>query len=248
MYTEKQLISKLSQLKQIKPTKSWVFSVKMSILESDAIESKAVVRTNRGWNVSNLFGLFSQRKLAYAFAVLLFAFIGTASFLKYGLPQASNVKVANQSADNSVAQATLQDNVKDFKTKSENLAQVLQSKSSIAPLAIKEVKEAAKTLADTIQKNPQLAKTIALDVNNSKTYLDIPAGSEGDDLKEALNTPYKALVEQLIKDEKEMTLTHDQQMVLDYVVDLHSKGKDSDALVNLVLLVHSTDNPPADSK
>jgi hypothetical protein len=243
-----ELISKLQELKQIKPRQEWVVLTKINMFGPITITAKEHVNPRTAWSFANVLGLFYQRKLAYAFTAFLFIFVGIFTFLHYGLPQKKNVKVASQSisAADLAIENTLKNNVKDFKMKSQNLAQVAQSKSPgkspVVSLAIKEVKDAAKNLTDTIQKNPQLAKTIALDVNNNKTLLDIPGGTDAGGLKQVSDDLYKTLVQQLIKDEQGMTLTSDQKMVLDNVVSLDKQGKDSDALVNLVLLVHSTDS------
>jgi hypothetical protein len=238
--TEKELISKLQSLKQVKPRTEWVILSKNSIFENSPIVKH---ETHFAQVFSNISSIFFQKKLIYSFAALLIMIAGSLGVIKY---EASQIDVvARNSTANLLA---VKSNMEVFKAKSQALSQIPESSSLAFSSASEEVKDAAKSLVDTIQKNPELAKTIALDVNNSKTLLNIPGGGEGNDLREALNTPYKALVEQLIKDQKEVTLNSDEQMVLDSVIELHDQGRDSDALVNLILLVKSIDNKQEDVK
>ncbi len=73
---EKQLINKLKELQQIKPRKDWVILVKNQILEN-----KQVVQEKQKFGfLALLSSLIYQRKLAYAFATLLFIMVGMFGF------------------------------------------------------------------------------------------------------------------------------------------------------------------------
>ncbi len=237
--TEKELISKIQGLKQIKPRKNWVILVKSDIFGlptqtgNNIIENKAVNKLNYTERLLNIFSPVFQRKFAYALAVFLFVFAGVFSFMKYGLPQ--DVKVVEQSP---AALTSIKSNVETFKIKSQNLAQAVRRKSNNISLALNEVKDAAKELTNAIQKDPQLAKTVALDINNNKTYLDIP---DGNDLRETSDALYKAIDSQMIGDLEKTTLTEDQQKTLDVIKDLYNQGKYSSALEN-ILLINNTDS------
>ena len=63
-------------------------------------------------------------------------------------------------------------------------------KSEEFSVVIKEIKEASRELTDAIKKDPQFAKDVALDINNNKTYLDVPGS---DDLKETSYALYKEI-------------------------------------------------------
>src|SRR6266404_338826 len=99
--TNKELILKLQQLKQIKPSQDWASSVKMNIFEVGTFVEKPAFQ----WNLASILALFNQKKLAYAFAIFLFVFLGGISFIKYGFLQTGNIKVANQATANLAAQA-----------------------------------------------------------------------------------------------------------------------------------------------
>ena len=150
--TEQQLISKLQELKQIKPRKDWVALSKMNILGSDAIGKKVSVAPKYQWKFSDILGLFYQRKFAYALASFLFIAVGVFGFIRYAVVDNSNAKVALQSP---VTLAAIKSNVEDFKIKSQNLADAAKSNLQELPLAVKAVKDAAKELASAIKKDPR---------------------------------------------------------------------------------------------
>ena len=232
--TEKELISKLQGLKQIKPRKDWVFLVKSEIFKNNFIENKVINKTSYSDVFSNIFSVIFQRKFAYALAVFLFIFIGISGFMKYNLPE--DGKVTQQSP---AVLAAIKNNVESFKAKSQNLADIAKNNPQDVSLAVKEVNDAARELINAVQKNPQLAKTIALDVNNNKTYLNIQGG---DNLKETLDTLYKAsdilykaIDDPIIASIKETELTKDQQIEFDNILGLYDQGDYSGVLVRLLI-------------
>lgn len=234
--TEKELISKLQELKQIKPRKEWVSLARMNMFSVETTERKVIAKPVFHWNSSNVFNVFSQRKIAYSLATLLFMFVGLAGFLTYGFPQ--DVKVTKQSVvtvspAEMLAEDTIKSTVADFKVKSHDLAKIMQNKSEDATVALNAVKEAAKSITQTIQKDPRLAKTVALDINNNKTYLDI---SGSDDLKDTLNDLYEPIIIQLVEDFKQMTLTESQEKSVDRIKNLVGQKKFMNALEDALLL------------
>lgn len=229
--TEKELISKLKELKQIKPKESWVFSLKTNIFESNPVHSNGFKKAEYAQITPNIISLvYGKRKLAYSFAVLLFIFTGLYSFMNfYSLQQA---KIANENL--LMVQAELTSNVKIFKEKSVNLAEVVKmDQMEKIDLAIEEAKIATENLTDSIKKEPSLAKTIASEISNNKTYLNV-AGSEY--LQETSNDLYKTIDEQLINDLKKATLTYDQQKSLEEIVYLYDKKEYADALESILML------------
>ncbi len=200
--TEEQLILRLKELKQIKPTKQWAFSLKVQLLQG---EISSVKNGNTLRIKERIFWLLNQRKLAYSFAVLLLAFVGVGGFMEY-----DSVQLASVSQQSPVALLEIKSDVEMLKVKSQNLADIVNSKlqnsDEVVKIAMKEVKEVATNLTNKLQKNPQLAKTIALDVNNNKTYLNISGGNEVSEVADM----YKAIADQLIKDLERATLTEEQ--------------------------------------
>ncbi len=251
--TEKELISKLQELKQIKPSKSWALSVKMSILDTPAVQANPMSQPTGRWAFSDSVKFLYQRKMAYAFAALLLVIAGLTSVMNYTIPKPATVAQnqvngSKQSASALAAEAALKNSVEAFKMKSQNLAQTIKYNPKNAPVAIQEIKDAAKHLTDAIQKNPQLAKTVALDINNSnKTYLDVLAGSARDEVKQDVSdTLEKTLVKQLIEDARNESLTPDRKAVVDMAETLEAKGDYANALVNMLVLENGS--KPSDSK
>ncbi len=235
--TDKELISKLQELRQIKPRKNWVVLTKNQILGGAVFENKKVFNAPTHREVlSNVLSLFFQRKLAYVLATFLFLAVGVFGFMKYVVPSDSNVnvKVAQQSSPADII--AIKSNVKDFKEKSKNFSQVAKFNPRDISSAVKEVKDAAQELTDAIKKDPQLAKEVALDINNNKTYLDVNGDS---DLKDTLNDLYKTTVDTEFKDLEKTTLTPEQQSRAQEIKNSYDKGEYPPvvALQNILILL-----------
>ena len=236
---EKQLINKLKELQQIKPRKDWVILVKNQILEN-----KQVVQEKQKFGfLALLSSLIYQRKLAYAFATLLFVMTGMFGFAQYTVPGDmlfSVRKMTEQSQAFMSQENQLKSNLEVASKRLDDLTQIVKDKKiqNIAP-AIREfqasISEATKNLIDNVnQKNPQSIKEIAIQVkkieDNKKelqTYgVDLQATQESKDLNDAL----APLVQHEIDDLEKTTLTEDQQKITQEVKDLYTDGKYSDAL------------------
>lgn len=226
--TEEQLTSKLQELKQIKPRKEWVVLAKSQILGNNVFNSKI----DGNSVLLDILRLIFQRKFAYSLVAFLFVTAGLFGFMKYVLPdnKTQSVKVAQQSQENLVS---IKSDIEDFKAKSKNLSEIAKLNSQDITSAVEEVKDAAKGLTDAIEKDPQLAKAVALEINNNKTYLDIPGG---DGLKETSDILYKTIDNQMIEDLENTTLTESQQEALYIAKDLYNQGKYSYALESILLL------------
>ena len=235
--TSKQLISKLQELKQIKPKKEWVFSVKMDILGSDVIERKAIVQPAYKWNLLNILELIYKRKFAYAFAVFLFVFVGMFGFAQYTLPGDmlfSVKKMTEQSQASLIGENNIKNGFENLKKRSQDLAQAVKDKKDgNIPSAIKEVKDATSSLANTITKDPKLSREIAIEVKKNATLLN----SIGDeDLNKTSDILYKIIDRQMIDDLEKIILTESQQEILKEINDLYDQGKYSDALEKILLI------------
>ena len=223
--TEEQLIFKLRGLKDITPRKDWVLLVKTKILESRVMQENLEEKVSRG-TFANVFQVITRPQLSYAFALLLFVAAGFLG-ITYFVPQNT------QPTPDPAALVAVKNDVEIFKAKSQNLAQAMKSNSQDVPLAVEEVKEVAKSLTTAIEKDPGLAKEIALEVNNNKTYLE---GGEAEDLKETSDALYKTIDEQMIQDLENTTLTDSQQEALLIIKNLYEQGKYSHALESILLL------------
>ncbi len=221
---DKQLISKLNQLKAIQPRKDWVVLSKAEILGSDAKASNVTVMPTYQFAFSNMLNLAFNRKFTYSLAVFLFVFMGFFGQLKYGL-----ITNGIPARELSVA-----GNVEQLKLKSQSLATAVISKQEKEiSVAIKDVKSVTENLTKAIAKDPASVKAIALDVTQNKTYLDILGAP---DLKETSDLLYKVIDEQMIIDLKNTSLTENQKKAFDRIQELYNNGKYSEALENILLI------------
>ncbi len=243
--TQKQLISKLQELKQVKPRKDWVLLAKMDILglsaktESIVMERKAIpqIQPSYKWNFSNILGLIYQRKFAYAFAVFLFIFMGMFGIAQYTLPGDmlfSVKKMTEQSQASLIGESNIKNNFENLKKRSQDLAQAVKDKKDgNISFAIKEVRDATSSLNDAIAKDPKLAKEFAVEIKDNKTLLD---NIGGEDLKQTSDTLYKTIDSQMIADLQNTSLTESQQKTLTEINDLYNQGKYFDALEKILLI------------
>ena len=228
---EKELISKIQTLKQIKPKKEWVVLAKSQIVDAPSLKAKEYVFENKAGLKGTFTGLFNssfQRDIAYSLAIFLFAVIGT-----FGLSGVIFNQNIQEEPINPVILSELRNNVENFKIKSQNLSDIARYQAKDVPVAVEEVRVATKELTETIKKEPKLAKEVALEINNNKTYLNIE-GADG--LKETSNDLYKTIDEQMIKDLEKATLTESQEESLKIIKDLYQKADYSNALESVLLL------------
>ncbi len=244
--TDRELLSKLQEIKKITPTKEWVALSKMNILGAQKVSPSIATKssfTHRFSSVVATINMVNYRnRLAYSFAVFLFIFAGLVGVMKFGFPELNSVKSSQESVASLAAESALRTQVAEFKQKSQVLAEVSKdaSQSQTISSAVKQANDATKNLTQAIAKNPQLAKTVALDVNNASTnvvnnsaLLDIPGGSA---LKSTSDDLYKTIDNQMINDLEKTTLTQDQKNALNDIKKLYDKGNYSSALVNILLI------------
>src|SRR6185295_19135899 len=100
---------------------------------------------------------------------LMVVFIGASGVLEYKLFK--DVKVADQSAANLLA---LKTNIEALRANTETLQKAVASNNSVgASVAAQKVKTVAQHLTEVVQKNPKLAREVAVELQNSKTLLDM---------------------------------------------------------------------------
>jgi len=252
---EKELINKLRELRQIKPRKTWVILAKNQILDNASVDNVNAVKPvqKRSWFTSlNLLpALIYQRKLAYAFATLLFAMVGIFGFAQYTVPGDvlfSVKKITEQSQTALIPKENqLKSNLEVANKRLNELTQVVKDNKTqnIAP-AINEfqasISQATKSLINSInQKDITIsAKDIAVQIKKIEdgkkqlqTYgVNLETTSESKDLNNALDF----LVQKEIDSLENTTLTEDQQKIADEVKSLYTDGKYLDALETILTI------------
>ena len=251
---ETKLINKLKELQQIKPRKDWAILVKNQIL-ADAkpafAESYGVARKESIFGALKFLpALIYQRKLAYAFATLLFVMVGMFGFAQYTMPGDmlfSVKKFTEQSQTAFVSQDNqLKNDLNIASRRLDDLKQVVKDNrmSNIAP-AMKEfqasISQATKNLIDNIgQKDSQTVKDIALQIKqieDGRKELQI-LGVDFGNVEESnnLNSVLAPLVQREIEDLEKTTLTEEQQTTLDEIKALYADGNYSEALEGILMI------------
>jgi hypothetical protein len=239
--TQKQLIGQIKQLKEIKPRKEWAVLLKSQILESvvekETIKVPAPVRKIGIMDVFS--SVFFQRKMAYAFATLLFVIIGLAGFARNTVPGDLLFpvkKLAEQSQAALTGQTGLKQDVATLNSRIADLAQVAKAgRKDNIPSAISEISANASELAKNLKDNPaQDPATIKEIANSLKTLADVP----GTDLSAnpEVKDLYQAVVQSQIADLVKTTLTDEQKNTLTEAQDLYHQGKYSEALEKILLI------------
>ncbi|MCX6722529.1 MAG: hypothetical protein NT094_00480 [Candidatus Staskawiczbacteria bacterium] len=249
--TEKQLIEQIKTLKEIQPRKEWAVLLKSQILtekpafaesfvETKQIGIKVVEQPAKSVGIMDILSfIFSQKKLAYSFAVILFLIVGTFGFMGYTMPGDLLFpvkKIAEQSQASLTGQTSINQDVAKLNSRINDLSQVAKKgRMDNIPSAISEININAKALAKNLKsdlvKNPQTIKEIAVSL---KTLANIP----GADLSETPNVKdlYQIVVESQIADLQKTTLTDDQKKVLIDIEELYKQGKYSEALEKILLI------------
>ena len=230
--TQKQLIEQLRGLKEIKPRQEWVLLLKSQLLSKEI--SKFEFR-----NSNFFFGIFSQKSLAYSFAMVLLIFIGLVGFAQRTVPGDLLFpvkKIAEQSQAVLSGKTGLEQNVSILTNRINDLAKVAKKgRADSMPLAINEINadasELAKNLKKNTVKNSETLKEIAVSL---KTLADIP----GADFSENENVMdlYQTVVQSQINDLEKTTLTDEQKLKLDEIKNLYKEEKYTEALEKILLL------------
>jgi len=216
---EKQLILKLQQLKQIKPRENWVVFNKSNIFNASLLNHSLYEKIFYFISNSQL-----QKRLSYVFAVFMFIFAGLIG---------ANFLVKESNIPNQPAAIFKPDvSIESFKVKSQDLAKAVE-KYKLENVNTDEVKVAVKNLTDEINKNPSIAKEVAVELKNSGTLASLDGGTE---LKEASGDLYKTIDSQMIGDLEKTTLTQDQQKILNDIKELYSQSKYLEALEKILLI------------
>ena len=241
---EKQLINKLKELQQIKPRKDWVLLVKNQILADEKPAfTKGFSEAKQAFNIlSFLPALIYQRKLAYAFATFLFMMVGMFGFAQYTVPGDALFSVKKFTEQSQTALFPGADQLKNSfevaNRRLSDLAQVVENKrtQNIAP-SIKEFQASVFEVADKLSvsnlkavSNPEAVKKV---VEMGKKVRELQSRGviiEEEGLNILELESFTKVLEDLITDLENRTLTTKQEVVLDRMKELFEKGEYSEAL------------------
>jgi hypothetical protein len=226
---QKELVNSIRQLKEIKPRAEWAVLLKSKILISN-FEIR---------NSKFFFGFLTQKRLAYAFATLLFVVVGLAGFAQCTVPGDMLFpirKIAEQSGAALTGQTSLKQNAAALSTRINDLAQVTkEGRKNNIPSTISEIDASALELAKNLKDNPvqdsQTLKEIAVSL---KTLADIP----GTDLtaNPDVKNLYQTVVQSQIEDLEKSTLTDEQKETLNEAKELYEQERYVDALEKILTI------------
>ncbi len=237
---DKELIAKLQELRQIKPSQNWVLSLKSQIIGE---QPKITV-------FDVLSRVFSQRKLAYATLVLLVIIIGTFGFAQNTVPGDFLFPVKKIAEKSQGALLTSVDqsnyNLDIVNKRLGELANIIKENKTgnIAP-AIQEVKDG---IAQTVKDMPNNANdftsiaTRVQKIQQTKTEVEILGVimlQESDDLNNALAPLVENEIKVLDKLSKAETLTLQQEIRLVEVKSHYKKGEYTASLEKILLITNS---------
>ena len=235
---EKQLISKIKELRQIKPSQNWVSSTKSQILGEDEKRSFAPF-----WNYN--FGGF-RLKFAMASIMTLALMIGSFGILERSLP--GDVLYSVRSAFHKAQTSLIPEQEKpayQLKLANDRLDDLVKAPAKNLAPTISEfqanISEAAKELTkmDATTSNPVMIRKIVdankkLNENKLKVEsLGVVIGGEKESAE--WNTALGKVVGDVIKDLEGSTLSDGKQEVLAEMKKLFEEGKYSESLEYYVL-------------
>ena len=223
--TEKELIGKIRELRQIKPRKDWVLSTKTQILgEEPRLE------------------IFPFFRPAYAGVFVVLLLIGLFEFSQSALP-GEPLYVLKRISEKAVVSLTPQEqkskvNLESANKRLEELNQIAQNNEvkKLAP-AMSEfqanISEAAKNLVNVKKVDKEIiAQTQKLEENKEKVEQVLSTKIETEELDNALGQ----LVEREIKDLEERTLDEEQTAILEEAKADFEVGNYSEALIKILSL------------
>ena len=230
--TEKELIGKIRELRQIQPSKDWVSLTKSQILGKE----------DKYNNLISVFQILFS-KPAYAGLVVVFVLFGLFGFSQNSLPGDLLYpikKITERSQAVFVSEEELPKyNLEIANKRLDELNEIAQTNQvkKLAP-AISEfqanISEAAKSLAKVKGQDVEkiVAQTKKLEENKKKVENVLATKIETEEYDDAL----AQLVESQIKDLEERTLTEEQMKILAEAKELYQAGNFAEALERILLL------------
>lgn len=225
---DKQLIAKLQELRQIKPSQNWVVSLKKDIVGE---QSRTTV-----FNV--LPRSIFHHKLAYAVITMFLVLAGVLGGL-FLIPTSNNNKFE---ADLLAAAVESRYSLEIASKKLENLTEIVKTRdadkiASAVNDANESIAIASRTITKDIVSNPKALKEIAASIkkidqdrNNLQT-LGVIVDSDYQ-----LNNVLQPLVQSEIESLEKATLNENQQMTLKEIRGLYDEGQYTDTLEKILLI------------
>ena len=233
--TEKELIGKIRELRQIQPRKDWVSLTKIQILGDYA------TRPRNFWEVFPK--LVFQYKPAFATLIILGVLVGAFSFAQNSLPGDilySIKKLTEKSQAVFVSKEELPKyNLEIANKRLDELTEIAQT-NQVKKLASAisgfqaNMSEAAKSLAEVKGQDVEkiVAQTKKLEENKQKVEKVLATKIETEEYDDAL----AQLVENQIKDLEGSTLTEEQKLLFEEAKADFSAGNYSQALEKILIL------------
>lgn len=240
--TEKDFILEIKKLNQIKPRKDWVLAVKSRIFENEITTTKPTI-----WEI--LPRIFFQPKLIVSEVLAVFIVLGVFGFSQNSLPgdplyllkriseKGRAVFVSKEGlpqAQLELVNKRLEELAKIAKSnQTKKLAPALEAYQASVVQAAKDLARASATTSDsaTIKKIANQAQKL----EEAREKLERTYGIAGLEAKEESN-PTKLIVEWLIKDLSNRTLTEEQSGLFAQAQQDYSEGNYSVALIKILQL------------
>ena len=254
--TEKELIAKIQELRQIRPRNSWVILTKNQILGTSTELSARGEKSQFSFigflrELQRGEKFVFQHKPAFAFITTLLVLIGVFGFAQNSVPGDflfSFKKIAEQSQTIFISEKEQpKHNLETVNKRLDDLTKIAQANQSqkLAP-AITEyqqtVSKAAESLSKADPKNDsQNLKELVAEVKKieEKTFLIKSLGIEGIGENQEWDNALAQIVEREIKDLEETTLTEEQQEALIEIQKDYEAGNYSQALEKILVLTNN---------
>ena len=207
--------------------------LKSQILLENKAEVKATEHPARfAIFMNTVSSVFSQRKFAYSFAVILLLIFGAFGLMKLVPSEKASPKLTAALT----GQSSVKKNVVALNSKINDFAQAAKTgKTNNVPSAINAINANAKDLAQSLKNSPtQDAATLKDIASGLKTLADV----SGTDLtaNPDVRDLYQTVVQGQIADLQKTTLTDNQKKTLSDAEGLYGQGKYADALEKLLLI------------
>jgi len=245
--TEKQLISKIKQLKQIKPSENWVYFAKNQILNDE----RRIFKKETGFNFSFISFIKDlqrgerfvfQHKPAFAFLTVLLVLIGVFGFAENSVPGNSLFilkKITEQSQSIFVAEKNQpKRNFELANKRLDDLTKIAQENSvaNLAP-AINEYQQTVSKAAESLAKaeKPDIKEISAVIKELEKKEEAIKSLGIEIGEKEELKNVLADIVALEISDLEEKSLTEEQKELLIKIKQDYEQENYSQALEDILL-------------
>lgn len=236
MVTEKELIGKIGELRQIRPRKDWVVLTKSQILGEEPKVLffpffKPVLATATAFGI--LFGIFSLAQNSLPgdtlYPIKKMTEKSQAVFVSEEEKPAFQLKLANE---------RLEDLTKIAETNQvKKIAPALEEYQASISEAAKNLAKITATTSDpvVVKKIAEQTQELTQELEEKKEKLEKTYGIAGLEFKEESN-PTKVLVEWLIEDLESRTLTENQEELLEGAKEDFEVGDYNQALEKILLL------------